>query len=365
MRTRFCVVFMVVLYIFLSELAFADTEMELLLELLAKKGVITEEEIKSLKAEVKRKMIERQRDALELKLGKEVRFKVSGFGQVRYQYSENAVDDFDVSRARIKINGKLGDRISLFSQLDTTLDNILCDYWIQFDYSRYISLRVGQFCIPFGWQTPISPYNLLTVDYSQVISNLNGGGDLRDQGLMFSGEVGYLNYVLAVTNGEGRNESDENDQKAFVGRVGLRPIKGFEWGVSGYYGDRGQTRYTRKRIGTDIRYNYGVLLLQGEYIHSDDDTINTAIESESHTLPGEGYFIEVGYKIIPTIQPVMKYDVWDPDVKGNYGKTVIYGVGLNWYFAKQSKLQAIYEIKREEHNEIDNDVFIVQLGVNF
>ncbi len=300
-----------------------------------------------------------------------VEFTESGFIQTQFENHDNANDTFKLLRARPKLRAVLGEHVVFFVQLDLAGDRILKDVWMELDYCTYAKLRVGQFTLPFGWQTPVSPYNLLTINYSNVVSKLNGGGDLRDVGMMLRGNLTdsnipvleSLNYAVALVNGEGTgsNIAERNDQKNVVGRVGLAPLEGLDLGVSAYFGERGVARKARERVGVDARFTLANLLIQGEFIQSSDETDATL----SHTVEGMGYFVEAGYKITPQIQPVCKFDVWDPEVTGTYGSLTKIAVGLNWYIDEWTKLQGIYEIKGEEENEVDDNSFIIQLGLAF
>jgi hypothetical protein len=295
---------------------------------------------------------------------KDVVFDVHGFAQAQYVYEEHGNDDFKAVRERLRVKGRWDEHLSFFTQLDVRLDNILCDVFVDLNYFENATIRVGQFCLPFGKQTPINPYNLLTIDYSQVVSALNGGDDLRDQGIVAYGSYYDVDYALGITNGEGRNTSDENDRKTFVGRLGYKPLRGLELGISCYEGDRGKEKYDRKRVGADVKYKYDRLLFQGEYVHSDDEKS----DDTKHTWPGEGYFVEFGYEVTPALQPVIKYDVWNPKSGYDYDKSTIVALGLNWYFSDWSKLQMIYEFNDKKdcsEDECDNDKGIIQLGVEF
>ncbi len=293
----------------------------------------------------------------------EIKVNVTGFIQTQFEHYDNADDTFKVLRARPKIKADMGEYVDLFVQLDVIPDNILRDAWIQLDYSEYAKFRMGQFPLPFGWQTSLSPYNVLTNTYSNVISKLYGADDSRDTGVMLLGDFKKFNYVAACVNGEGANTTDKNDPKAFVGRVGFKPVDGLDLGVSGYSGKRGLAEYDRTRCGADLRYNKENLIVQGEYIRSNDDTVASAIEP--NTVAGKGYFVEVGYKVTAKIQPVFRFDVWDPEVSGTYGSLTKYALGLNWYSNDWVRLQGIYEFREEEKNKINDNAFITQMGLSF
>ncbi|HUT63151.1 MAG TPA: porin, partial [Anaerolineae bacterium] len=140
-----------------------------------------------------------------------IEFTESGFIQTQFESHDNDNDTFKLLRARPKLKADLGEHVDFFVQLDVAYDRILRDVWVELDYHPYAKLRVGQFTLPFGWQTQVSPYNLLTINYSHVVEKLNGGDDLRDIGLLLHGNFAdsnisvleSINYAVAVVNGEG------------------------------------------------------------------------------------------------------------------------------------------------------------------
>jgi phosphate-selective porin len=315
-----------------------------------------------------------KKPVLEVKIGEgenAIKMQVNGYIQTQFEHYDKGDDTFKLLRARPRVKGDLGEHIDFFVQLDLAYSTVMRDAWLELDYVNYAKLRMGQFLLPFGWQTPVSPYNLLTINYAQVVDKLNGGDDLRDIGLMLHGNfkdcgtpiLDKFNYAVAGVNGEGSNASDQNDPKNFVGRVGFKPLDGLDLGASYYVGKRGSAKYDRKRWGVDAIYKLDNLLIQGEYIDSSDDTVASTIET--HTLEGKGYFVEVGYKITPQIQPVFKYDVWDPKVAGTYGELTKYVVGLNVYLNDWVKVQGAYEFREEEKNDVNDDALFVQLGLAF
>ena len=303
----------------------------------------------------------------------DVQMSLTGYIQTQYEYHENAKDTFKLLRARPRIKGVLNDQVSFFLQLDFAYDRIMRDIWVELQYCDYAKIRVGQFLLPFGKQTPINPYNLLSVNYAQVVSKLYGGGDLRDVGIMVHGSfkksdipvLKLFNYVVAGVNGEGTGSgiTELNEEKSFLGRLGFVPHDGLEVGVSGYVGKRGTNKDDRSRMGVDFKYQWENILVQGEYMVSNDDPVDPLVVA--HTAEGRGYFVEFGYKITSRFQPVLKIDVWDPDASGTYGSQSKYAAGLNWYIDKWTRLQAFYEVNEEENNKIDNNDFIVQLGIAF
>ncbi len=65
------------------------------------------------------------------------------------------------------------------------------------------------------------------------------------------------------------------------------------------------------------------------------------------------------------IQPVVKYESYDPDTdsEDNILSTVTFG--FNYFFNDWTRLQLNYLYKAEEGNEVSNDEILMQLQVKF
>jgi hypothetical protein len=268
-----------------------------------------------------------------------------GFSQFMFRYDDNAPETFDVTRMRFKVTGSY-DFLSFFVQADTeSTSGILLDYWANIscpNYKKEFNLRAGRFTVPFGWQTPISPYELLTINYSQIVSRLFGTAqpfdlisgtpptivppakdwdNLRDQGFYIHGvcepkfKFGRefkptIGYAAGILNGESRAAEDSNDDKASIFRVyvtpNITPKVGATLGFSYYDGSRfyatdplekpdpadptksipvaaNGREFSRRMHGIDWRFEFfGRLLIQGEFIHGE---VNASEYGKHETAP--------------------------------------------------------------------------------
>lgn len=135
----------------------------------------------------------------------------------------------------------------------------------------------------------------------------------------------------------------ENRRKAIVGRVGLSPIPGLEFGVSGYngkFGQRGQPLQSATILFIDGSYHRGSFIINGEYGRSnivggiprrssappaidlnDPATITELAEFVAQRTPGQdGFYLEGTYRFASPIAkkkldegayvaPVVRYEV--------------------------------------------------------
>jgi hypothetical protein len=312
-------------------------------------------------------------------------FSLGGFGQFMFKGDDNAPETFDLKRMRLYLSGKY-DFLSFFVQAETEAVThdlfatfipggkvesrraVLLDCWADIacpQHKKEFNLKVGRFTVPFGWQVQTSPYELLTVNYSQIVTRLFGmdpalqtipapwwpttddWDNLRDQGFYFHGtcepKIGgelkpTVGYVAGILNGESRAAQDTNDGKAGVLRLYVTPVEGITVGTSYYEGSRfyvndplglaaNGRQFSRRMNGVDWKFEFPGnkleflrnLLIQGEFIHAE---INPADMGKRETTPSthykanhiDGWFVEIGYRLTEVcekLQLVGKLDVLD------------------------------------------------------
>lgn len=183
---------------------------------------------------------------------------------------ENSLGDADknylIRRARLVIQGDIGERLSIYLQPDFastagTTGHVLQmrdaygDFYI--DKGRVHRLRVGQSKVPYGFENLQSSSNRLTLDRNDAFnSSVKDERDLgvfyyytpaevqarfaeiNSAGLKHSGNYGM--FGLGLYNGQGANRGDRNDNQHVVARVSY-PWKFadgqfFEAGVQAYSG---------------------------------------------------------------------------------------------------------------------------------
>ncbi len=65
------------------------------------------------------------------------------------------------------------------------------------------------------------------------------------------------------------------------------------------------------------------------------------------------------------LQPVIKYESFDPNTDADDDVENIITFGVNYFFNDWTRLQLNYLYKSEQGNEIVNDEFLMQLQVKF
>lgn len=349
---------------------------------------------------------------------------VIGYIQPQFNFDFNGYDkntqhigeysSFLFKRARLGVTGNIPYDFSyyvmaefspfLFSQGDAKNNTgngpYLLDAFVT--YKRFgpaLNITLGQFKAPFGLELSTPCQGLHAINRSLAVRELVA--PFRDMGIMFWGGTDSLSifglknhniiaYQLAITNGVGINRWDDNASKDFIGRIVLSPWKFISLGASYKYGvhavrdpntDNIVKKYGQKitRIGFDGELEFGDFLLQGEYIWGYDDGYTSVggggggCGSTGGTLvPGNnekyGYFAQAMYMTPWRIQPIVKYENFEPNIDVDEDNITTYTFGFNYFFNDWTRLQVNYLIndyQAKQTQEYYLNQLLVQVQVKF
>lgn len=293
-----------------------------------------------------------------------------GYLQAYYAWFEqnSGNDTFDIRRAFVTLDGKMSEDVSGRVQIDAAASSdVLRDAYIKYTHFPHVRIKVGQFKIPFSEDQLTSSGNLDTIQ--RALSSTKLSTD-RDIGVMLEGEVldKKIYYAGGIFNGTGRNISDTNENKDFIGRVLVSPFKGDEnllEGLSvggsvqtGKQSLSGTSEGTRERYGALVKYAYKNLKLQSEYIFQQTE------QTDNRNKYADGWYLMTLYKLNPKLQGVVKYEQYEPDRDVGKDRESILTLGANWNINKVTKIQANYRIKDEQTEETNNE-FIFQAQVKY
>jgi hypothetical protein len=303
------------------------------------------------------------------------KMQLSGFASIRYQAfdEKNEDDGMDIRRARLGLSGEITPSLTYRFQTEFADRPKLLDAYAELRINDYFDIMVGQFKVPFSFESLVSLRQFELIDFCQavdamvsrtrdVIGNQNG----RDIGIQLGGSLLkkgsniLVEYRIAVLNGSGINVADTaNKAKDIVGRLIVNPVKGLSLGAS-YYNGWGKAidpgvKYAgrsqpRNRFGFDMEYTGTRLSMRTEYLQGTDG------ETEK-----EGWYAFAGYYILPQkLQLVFKYDIYDPDRSVDLDVQTLYVAGANYQFNPWSRIQACYTFHEEEGPAVSNNYFSVQ-----
>jgi hypothetical protein len=317
---------------------------------------------------------------------------VVGYLQAQYEYKFHEEDDtnaFTFNRARMGLVGNIPYDFSYYIMYEFSPNKGGAPYLLDgfITYSRFapwVSVSMGQFKSPFSLELNTPCQGLHTINRSNVVGAL--AIPFRDRGLLFSGKYKeLLKYAFAVTNGTGRSEDEDNTNKDYLGRIVLNPIKMFS--VGGSFGMRtlipaseGASEDDKiNKYAVEFQVDYENILVQAEYLSSDYESSGGVITHPpdcthpdewyenipAGTTTSNGYWAQAMYLFEDLmIQPVVKYEFYDPNEDTDDDAESIITFGFNYFFNDWTRLQLNYLYKAEEE-EVSNDEILMQLQVKF
>lgn len=301
--------------------------------------------------------------------------QLNGFLHFRYQQFEDSArnDGFDLRRARLDLRKNIHNLWDFRLQLDAAGGGVrVFDAVIRYHPIEEFSATVGQFKIPFSAESIEQAVKLNFINRSQAVEALVargkdvlGNNNGRDIGVQVSGNLFKVNnkqlidYYLGVFNGQGINVSDANKNKDVCGRLVVHPIKNLAIAGSIYVGYdqflNEQHNSKRNRTGFDITYTANKWSLYGEYVGGNDAGINKEGFAASAT-----YFI---YK--KKLASAFRFDYYDNNTIKPDSYSIWYIAGLNYYVSNTIMLMANYDFRTEENARVANDLFHIQLQVQY
>jgi phosphate-selective porin OprO and OprP len=365
----------------------APDPVDILIQRLVERNVISEKDGKDIRAEIadiqKADAKKAKETPAALPVTAKTPVKLSGYAQARYTSPTGSAtgDTFDVRRLRISLAGTPVAKVDYAVQVDlsgstTAVTGVsgaavktgsvgkptLLDAAVGFTASPLAKITAGQFKIPFSQESLASDALLDAINRAQVVDKLTPGRDNgsvgRDVGLQLSGQTlpkpgsGRFEYVLGAFNGSGINVVDDNRSKDVAARIVWKPdVQGLSFGASQYWGRKGSPYVKRDRTGLEasfVRPQYGV---KGEYIEGKDAAVKK-----------RGYYVTGVLGVAPATQAVLRYEQLDLDksVSGNTGTTTT--LGVNYFLSKDTlnRVQLNYEHHRNQGPTVKNDQFLAQ-----
>jgi phosphate-selective porin len=290
-------------------------------------------------------------------------FRLSGYTQVAYTWSNDSLDSFTIRRARLTLAGDLARNVKIKLQVDMLKSPILLDAQVDVQFKPFLEFRFGQYYVPFGRENRTSTSEIETVFRAQIAEKLAPGRDIgasgRDIGAMVLGKFSIFEYMAGVFNGSGINKLDTNEQKDLSVRVGVQPMKSVSLGASIYDGRyspaAGVPAVARDRTGIDGLLTLGRFFIRAEYMHGRDDL----------TQKG-GWYVQAAYDAIPKkLQAVAKWDSYDPDRDAADDRTRILTLGFNWWLTDRTRVLANALWSFREGAATDSRTLILQFQAGF
>ncbi len=308
------------------------------------------------------------------------------FGYVQPQFDYNFTDGnentFKFKRARIGARGKIYEDFSYYFMLEASpfiggndQDAYLMDAFITYNADNWARISVGSFKQPFSLEVATPCHSLTTIERSIVADQLVV--PQRDFGIGIYGGNKYnkLNYAVALMNGKGLQNEDNNTKKDIIGRATYKLTSNITVGGSFRYGfpKINNTEEDRTTYGGEFLVELDKLSVQGEYI-KDRGAFDSGAAGGCGSEPLElsdvrdGAYIMASYKVNEKVQPVFRYEYFDADlnekdVDGFYTERMT--LGVNYFFNDKVRFQLNYLANIETVMNEDNDALLAQMQIKF
>jgi Phosphate-selective porin O and P len=324
--------------------------------------------------------------------------------QTRYEY--NAIDnnnDFYINRLRLKGGGKFFDagqyyfevKIDGTGKFNRTPSAQVENAWMNFNVAEHINLRARLYDFVFSRDALTSDSKLLLMDRSLIKDALTVLGFADNTvGLLVHGRPldGHLSYGFGVFDNVGFETAAssstlarKSDGALTAGRLVYdffdpAPPDGYGdyWGSYIGQGHRlsvggnvayltdaevDTNKYSIYALGGDVFFNTGPVTFQAEYdTYKESGDVNS-----TRDIDGYGWYAQAGYLFLPKVELAFRYQELDPDTNKDGNKLMWTTIGINYYWHSQKlKIAADYTFKSEEEgSEITNNLFQIQLQLDF
>jgi hypothetical protein len=324
--------------------------------------------------------------------------------QGRYAHTEiDGNNDFYIARVRLKANGDVYGIATYYTEVK--LDNVgrfgrtvnaqIENAWLNFPVSDALAFRLGLYDMVFSRNALTSDSKLLLMDRSLVKDALTVLGFADNTvGVLAHGRPwgGHFEYGVGVFDNlqfeeTGTPTARSADGAMFTGRVVVHlldpaPPGGYADYRGSYIGEgrrlsigtsaglltKARTgdettgeEYDIRAWGADVFFNYYAFTFEGEYDLFVEDQENANVD-------GDGWYVQAGYLVLPRVELAARYqELTNDDADGNFSNKFKWtSLGLNYYIRGHNlKVQADYTFRTEEVDPVDNNVFQVQLQMDF
>ena len=296
------------------------------------------------------------------------KIRVNGLLQFWYQNDNGATpkDTFRLRRADIRLSGEIKPKVASWSIMfdpaqvreDVGRRSPLQDFVVTLRPSPISSITFGQYVVPFGMEGLESSARLAFIERSALTSQFRWA-NFRDVGFTVRGDFKVSNVKIQPTvglfNGEGQNRLDVNESMDFVGRLVVKPSEALHLGVAHYNGKSGTAEIDNFRSGGEIKFVRHPIFAYGEYA-----------AGKSGGKERQTYYFSAGYKILSSLQGVVRHDWYDLDIHTKHDDKVENTIGLNYFIEKHhAKIQLNYVLRGEKGTTLDNDVVRLNVQMSY
>jgi hypothetical protein len=319
--------------------------------------------------------------------------------QSRYRLSDRDDNhDFYVARVRFKGGGNAFGIATYYTELK--LDNVgrfertvsaqIENAWLNFALRPDFALRIGLYDAVFSRDALTSDSKLLQMDRSLVKDGLTSVG-LADNtvGALIHGRPsgGKLEYSAGAFDNLAFDDLGSTGREAdgimVMGRLGYNffdpaPMGGYADYRASYVGEGRRLTiagsvahlsnvqqegemFDLNGLGVDLFFGDGPVSVQAEYASYDTDPPTGGQDDE-----GRGGYAQAGFLLHPRFELTGRFQQFDPSSNTTGDRLRWTSVGANIYIYDHNlKIQSDFTIRKEQGQEIGNNLFQVQLQLDF
>ncbi|MBI4970882.1 MAG: hypothetical protein HZC17_03475 [Candidatus Omnitrophica bacterium] len=369
-------------------------------------------------------LIQRQ-DAVEEKMKNAVDFDL--YNTLDYKHLDGERSRFDARNIELLAKATMSDRLSIFGEIEfeRTAETSgvragqveVEQAWLEYYVHDLIKPRAGVVLVPFGkynlehfqpfqylTDRPIVESRVIPATWSEAGAGSTGGMFLGDHlgGWFKDFSLDYQLYFIngltdtGITDTAGLRQArgaygvDNNNNKAFVGRLGLNPFSWAELGASGYFGKYSTSSHKVNGFDLDAKLKKGPFEVKGEYALFD---LQEGGFQSGTTLPVpetlRGFYVQGAYKFWfnslnetflgrgfsdPTFVLVFQYDNAridddsDPLFYSGTNNEERWTIGLNYRPVATWALKLEYQWNRMKNEPLENgndDGFVASVTAAF
>ncbi len=243
----------------------------------------------------------------------------------------------------------------------------LKDAYLEFAKWKAFSIRFGQFKTPYSRQEITSSGAQEFVDRA-ITNRVFAPG--REAGLMLFGTMGgekedFFEYYLGAFNGEGENQTNNDDGLLYVGRMAINPFGGVKYsesdtkgtdflmalGVNALFHDNDNhstsARFDTWSVGADLTLSWGGLYFTGELHYRET-------EQATNDMEVLGWHAQLGYFLLPgELEIGLRVAEIDWDNSATLAAQREY-LGVIGYFFAEHNLKIQFDFGRVELHEHDH-----------
>jgi hypothetical protein len=283
---------------------------------------------------------------------KEPTVRIGGYGELDYIFKEangnrKEGNTFDPHRFVLYVNSNLSESITLNTELEWEhggdsgkgSEIAVEQFFLDFRHQRPLNFKAGLMLVPLGGinlgheptnfnstERPELDKFLLPSTWREMGAGIYGalGSKVDYQLLVMNGLNGFTKYKNnepdsgfsakeGLRKGRQKVEVDNNDSKAIVARLEVRPVTNLYTNFSAYRGDSadaGKPGAVTTIAAFDGKYSLGKFDLSGEYVYIDQkhpERLSTEIGDRM-----SGYWVEGAYHVLP--ESLKKGKLVDADV---------------------------------------------------